>query len=98
MPGNKANQVKAAPTANAILIKGFWRENPLSQNIVSERLKRLREKSTSFRFDAKAPNGKDEPLSDDKIILKLLSSGDEEGDLAFPFEIVLPLVRPVAVR
>jgi len=98
VPGNKANQVKAAPTANAILIKGFWRENPLSQNIVSERLKRLREKSTSFRFDAKAPNGKDEPLSDDKIILKLSNSGDEEGDLAFPFEIVLPLVRPVAVR
>ncbi len=98
LPGNKANQAQATPTANAILIKGFWRENPLSQNIVSERLKRLREKSTSFRFDAKAPNGQDMPLSDDKIIIKLSNSGDEEGDLAFPFEITLPLVRPVAVR
>jgi type IV pilus assembly protein PilM len=98
LPGNKANQPQAAPTANAVQIKGYWRENALSQNIVSDRLKRLREKSTSFRFDAKAPNGKDVPLSDEQIILKLSSSGDKEGDLAFPFEITLPLARPVAVR
>jgi hypothetical protein len=96
--GAKPNQAPAAPAANAILIKGFWRENTLSQNLVSERLKRLREKSTSFRFSAKGPNGKDMPLSDEQIILKLSSSGDKEGDLAFPFEITLPLARPVAVR
>ncbi len=96
--GQPKNQPQIVPAANAVLIKGFWRDNPLTQNIVSDRLKRLRENSTSFRFTAKAPNGKDEPLSDEQIILKLSSSGDEEGDLAFPFEIILPLARPVAVK
>ena len=56
----------AAPVANAIQIRGFWRENPRSQNIVSDILKRLRENSESFSFTAKA-NGKDIPLSDERI-------------------------------
>ena len=97
-PNKQPNQPEVVPAANAILIKGYWRENDQTQNIVSDRLKRLREKSTSFRFSAKAPNGKETPLSDEQIILKLASSADKEGDLAFPFEITLPLARPVAVR
>lgn len=97
-PNNRPKQPQAAPAANAILIKGFWRENAQTQNIVSDRLKRLRENSTAFRFTAKTPDGKDVPLSDEQIILKLSSSADNEGDLAFPFEITLPLARPVAVR
>ncbi len=99
-PGaNRLNQAKpSVPAANAIVIKGFWRENARSQNIVSDLLKRLRENSTSFSFSAKAPNGKDIPLSDEQIIKSLSSSGDLEGDLAFPFEIILPLARPVAVK
>lgn len=97
-PNNKPNQPQAAPAANAILIRGFWRENAQTQNIVSDRLKRLRENSTAFLFTAKGPNGKEVPLSDEQIILKLSSSADSEGDLAFPFEIALPLARPVAVR
>lgn len=95
---NQPKQPQAVPMANAILIKGFWRENPRSQNVVSDLLKRLRENSSSFGFSVKGPNGKDEPLSDEQIINKLSSSGDKEGDLAFPFEIILPLARPVAVR
>jgi len=97
-PNNRPKQPQAAPAANAILIKGFWRENAQTQNIVSDRLKRLRENSTAFRFTAKTPDGKDVPLSDEQIIIKLSSSADNEGDLAFPFEIILPLARPVAVR
>jgi hypothetical protein len=99
-PNNRPNQPQVVPAAaaNAILIKGYWRNNNQTQNIVSNRLKRLREKSTSFRFSAKAPNGKEIPLSDEQIILKLANSADTEGDLAFPFEITLPLARPVAVR
>jgi hypothetical protein len=99
-PNNRPNQPQVVPAAaaNAILIKGYWRNNNQTQNIVSNRLKRLREKSTSFRFSAKASNGKEIPLSDEQIILKLASSADEEGDLAFPFEITLPLAHPVAVR
>ncbi|HSP43376.1 MAG TPA: hypothetical protein VLO11_10935, partial [Luteolibacter sp.] len=94
--------------ANAIRIKGFWRENPRSQNVVSELLKNLREKSTSFRFTAEPPppaNGrpgrqgqKGEPVTlSDEQILDITVSG-EPGELGLPFEITLPLARKVAAR
>ena len=51
----QASPVSTVVTANAIRIKGFWRENPKSQNVVSELLKTLREKSTSFRFNIPDP-------------------------------------------
>lgn len=96
--GNRAKQVVApAPVANAIQIRGFWRENPRSQNVVSDILKRLRDNSESFRFTTKV-QGKEVPLSDEQLIKRLSSTVDTEGDLAFRFEITLPLARPVAVR
>ncbi|MFZ9936967.1 MAG: Amuc_1101 family PilM-like pilus complex protein [Luteolibacter sp.] len=96
------------PISNAIRIKGFWRENPRSQNVVSELLKNLREKSTSFRFTAEPPApadarparnaAKSEPviLSDEQI-LTITSSG-APGEFGLPFEITLPLARKVAAR
>ena len=94
--------------ANAVRIKGFWRENPRSQNVVSELLKNLREKSTSFRFTAEPPppaNGrpgrpgqKGEPVTlSDEQILDITVSG-EPGELGLPFEITLPLARKVPAR
>lgn len=93
-------KVKGKPpesAANAIQIKGFWRKNPRDHNIVSDILKRLRENSQSFNFTVKE-KGKDIPLSDEQIIKRLATSVELEGDLAFPFEITLPLARPVRVR
>jgi type IV pilus assembly protein PilM len=97
--GRQTNQASPpTPAANAISLKGFWRENPRSQNAVSDLLKNLRENSQSFSFSVKAPNGNAVALSDEQIIKRLSSSGDQEGDLAFPFEIILPLARPVSVQ
>jgi type IV pilus assembly protein PilM len=96
-----AKQSKATPpAANAILIRGFWRENPRSQNIVSDLLKRLRENSnnSSFSFTAKGKNGDTVALTDEQIIKKLSTSPNKEGDLAFSFELTLPLARPVVVK
>jgi type IV pilus assembly protein PilM len=84
------------PTANAVRIKGFWRENPKSQNVVSELLKNLREKSTGFRFTAKNPAGADTVLSDEQI-LDITVTG-KPGELGLPFEITLPLAREVAIK
>lgn len=81
--------------ANAILIRGFWRDNPRSQNVVSDLLKRLRDNSTSFVFTVKK-DGKDVVLADEQILVP--SAVGEEGDLAFPFELTLPLARPVQVK
>ena len=85
--------------ANAVRIKGFWRENPRSQNIVSELLKKLREDSKTFRFsapDPKNPKGEPVTLSDERI-LDITVSG-KPGELGLPFEITLPLARQIAVR
>ncbi len=97
--GNRRNQPEAAPpapTANAILVKGFWRENSKSQGIVSDLLSKLRADSRTFSFTAKDTSGAEVKLSDEQI-LKISAVG-EEGDLGFPFELTLPLAVPVAVK
>lgn len=96
-PGNKpAPQAPTVATANAVRIKGFWRENPKSQNLVSELLKNLREKSSAFRFTTKDAKGKDVVLSDEQI-LDITVTG-KSGELALPFEITLPLAREAAIK
>ena len=94
--GRKPAAAIAPDAANAVRIKGFWRANPKSHNIVSELLKRLREKSTAFQFLVKDANGKDIALTDD-LILDVTVSG-KAGELGLPFEITLPLVTPIAIR
>lgn len=95
-------QARNAPPAqastgfNAIRIRGLWRENPRSQNVVSDLLRKLRENSDHFRFTANNPQGGQQVNLTDEQLIKSLSSVGEEGDLAFPFEIILPLTRQVA--
>ena len=59
-------------------------------------LGRLRENSHYFSFTVTGPDGKPVELSDQQI-LRLTVAG-EGGELALPFEVVLPLARPVVVR
>lgn len=96
--GQKAqSQPSGVVVANAVRIRGFWRENPDSQNVVSKLLKRMREKPGSFSFTAKGPDGKPVPLKDEQI-LKIKIASSEGGELAFPFEITLPLAREVRIK
>ncbi len=88
--------VLAVPTANAVHIKGFWRETPKSQNVVSELLKNLRDKSSTFSFTAKDSTGAQIQLSDNQI-LDIAVTG-KSGELGFPFEITLPLSHPIAIK
>lgn len=85
----------AAVTANAVRIKGFWRTKA-SQNVVSDLLKNLREKSTSFRFKMTDEKGQEKVLSDDRI-LDITVAG-KPGELGLPFEITLPLAREVVIK
>lgn len=90
----------AAPTttaANAVRIRGLWRENPQSQNLVSALLKRLRENPGHFKFKAVDPSGKEVDLRDEQII-KQLEAGGSDGAFAWPFEFVLPLAREVSIK
>ena len=83
-------------TANAVRINGFWRENPKSQNVVSELLKNLRDKSTAFRFKVKDAKGAEIILNDDQILNHAVVG--KAGELGLPFEITLPLTREVAIK
>lgn len=96
-PGKKpgATPPSAVVTANAVRIKGFWRTKA-SQNVVSDLLKNLREKSTTFRFKVTDAKGEERTLSDDRI-LDITVAG-KSGELGLPFEITLPLVREVAIK
>lgn len=90
-------------TANAIRIKGFWRENPKSQNLVSEMLKRLRDQSQTFNFTIPNPKDPKNPIDlvDDQNLGKIMtitSVSAQSGDLAQPFEITLPLAREVVIK
>ncbi len=96
----QGKNVKPAPVkelgANAVRIKGFWRDSPKGQNAVSELLKNLRDKSTSFSFKAKNPKGEEVVLPDDRV-LNVTVAG-KPGELGFSFEITLPLAREVVFK
>ncbi len=99
-PQQGGKNAQAAPakqvTANAIRIKGFWRENPKSANVVSELLKNLRDKSKCFKFKAKNPKGEEITLPDERI-LEVTAEG-KSGELGFPFEMTLPLDREIVIK
>jgi hypothetical protein len=83
--------------ANAIRIKGFWRETPTkSQAVVTELLKNLRDRSTSFRFKAKDAKGAEVSLTDDQIMAVTVAG--KAGELGLPFQITLPLAREAAIK
>jgi type IV pilus assembly protein PilM len=91
--------VATVATANAVRVRGFWRENPDSQNVVSKLLKRLRDKPGCFSFTANGPDGKPVQLKDEQILkISLRMASGEGGNLAFPFEITLPLAREVSIK
>ena len=92
-PGSDA---AAGIKANAVRIKGFWRETPKQQDVVSEILKNLRDKSTRFVFKVKDSQGAEVTLSDDRV-LDITVAG-KPGELGLPFEIALPLARSVGVQ
>jgi hypothetical protein len=107
-PKGKNKKAAAASSASefstdAVRIRGFWRENPRSQNLVSDLLKRLEEKSETFQFKVQDPANpkKTINLTADQYISKIMTVSSEPAgpdDLAQPFEITLPLARKVAIK
>ena len=100
MPKNQT-AVAAAPAgaANAIRIRGLWRDNDDKQNAVNKLIKALREsKSPYFNFMTKDAEGKEVPLKDENIIRLLQATAADDVDYAWPYDIVIPLSRPVSSR
>jgi len=85
-------------TVNAIRVTGFWRENPRGQNAVSEIVREIRERSNMFRFTTTDERGNEIPLDEKDIITEIQTGAQADGDLAFRFQIVLPLAHEIAIR
>jgi type IV pilus assembly protein PilM len=89
----------AVPTANAIRIKGLWRDNDAKQNIVNKLYKALRESNSPYlSFSIKGADGKEVPLKDEQVVKSLTAIAEAEEEFAWPFEIVIPLAQPMPVR
>ncbi len=98
VPARRGAADAASPvvTANAVRIRGFWRNKSASPNVVSDLLKNLRDNSTTFSFLIKDAKGNETNLTDSQILnITSVASGDELG---LPFDITLPLKREVAVK
>ncbi len=94
--GDAASQ--GAPTINAVRVTGYWRENPRGQNVVSDLLSDLRERSEMFRFTAVDGQGNETPLDEGQIITEIQTVAQADDDLAYRFRIVLPLSREIAMQ
>jgi type IV pilus assembly protein PilM len=91
----------AAPTANAVRIKGFWRANARSSNIVLDLLKRLQAKPEHFKFEALSTPEKGKPVPVELTVeqlVKQLDSAPAAEDFAASFELVIPLSREVPIK
>jgi len=87
----------AVPMVNAVRIRGLWRDNPDGSSAVYKLLQSLREGENSM-FNFNAP-GKTTPtaLTDDQIIRQLQTSR-KDGELAWTFEMILPLAEPMPLQ
>jgi len=100
-PTRGARKVAAppkTPTINAVRITGFWRENPRGQNVVSDIVSNLKERSSMFRFATVDSRGRETPLDEMEIITEIQTVAEAANDLAFRFQIVLPLAREIEIR
>ncbi|QJE97146.1 Amuc_1101 family PilM-like pilus complex protein [Luteolibacter luteus] len=107
--GQKAADVPVVtPTANAVRIRGFWRDNPRAGNLVYDLLKKLRAEPQHFKFEAMTVPQKDAKgkvqgkaelveLKDEQIV-KQLESAPAAEDFAAPFELIIPLSREVPIK
>lgn len=98
-----ANAPEPIATANAIRIKGFWRDNARNSNVIYDLLKRLRSEPEHFNFtgypvDEAGKKAKDPVELEDRQIVKKLETAPAEEDFAAPFELVIPLSREVPIK
>ncbi len=81
---------------NAVRVHGYWRtdrqDNPEGQKIVSTLLKKLQQKPGVFTFTVDG-----QPVPDENI-LKVTLGATDSPNFAHPFEITLPLARPVRAK
>jgi type IV pilus assembly protein PilM len=84
-------EVRTPPPATGRAARGARQHN-----VVNDMLGRLKESTQFVSFAHTGPDGKPVQLTDQQILRITIAA--EAGELAQPFEIVLPLARPVPIR
>lgn len=82
---------------NAVHLKGFWLQNPSQQNVVFELIANLRENAEAgnSHFTFKVEQGDKVRELEEKQVIRVLDSDPAVGEFAAPFEIILPLAKPI---
>ena len=103
--GKEVYLPKENAEANGVVIRGFWRKDPQD---VYTLIGKLRE-SKHLSFEAgPQPKGKKSkskskskgaptPLTDAQIV-KTIESAPESGNYAAPFELIIPLKKPISLK
>jgi type IV pilus assembly protein PilM len=95
---NQPPPAPKTPEINALKLTGLWRQgNPDGSKVVNQVLDRLRAEPGYFRFTVKDGQGKEQKLSDEQLII-FNQTTSEKGEFALPFQVVLPLARPVPFK
>ena len=96
---NSDSKQQGKAKANAVRIKGFWRDNPRKSNVVYDLLNKLKENAqegSHYRFGVKK-DGKMVPLEDKQLVPRI-DAAPEPEQFAASFEIVLPLSTEVPFK
>lgn len=92
-------QVTVVLPVNAVRLKGFWLKNPDNQNIIFKLLARLQENAedggSHFTF---AMGEGDQRKELEQSQLATIEMAPAEGEFAAPFELILPLAKPVPFK
>ncbi|MGE9270738.1 MAG: hypothetical protein ACQKBU_08030, partial [Verrucomicrobiales bacterium] len=85
---------------NALRLKGYWLDNPNNQNIVFKLLGKLKENASngSSHFTFTIGEGEDSVELEQNQLAPTVEMAPVEGEFAAPFELILPLAKPVSYR
>ena len=98
--GKGKNRTPASVVAipvNAVRIKGFWLKNSDNQNIVFKLLANLQENAKEGRshFTFAMGEGDNRKELEQTLLAPTVEMAPAEGEFAAPFELILPLAKPV---
>ena len=102
IPGrSKRDPVTEIPAdITAIRLRGFWLDNPDNQNVVHKLVANIQENidGGQSHFTFTVGEGKEARQLEKSEIAPILEADPVEGEFAAPFELVLPLAKPLPYR
>lgn len=93
--GKEVYLPKQNTEANGVIIRGFWRKTPQDVYALIGELKSS--EYLSFEVTSGGRRGGTTQLTDAQIV-KTIESAPEDGNYAAPFELIIPLKKPISLN